>query len=207
MAGSLPPAKDNYQSAHIQQSSSTSMVAVNVVLPAIATVFVVLRMIASKTTRASWQANDLVLIAALVRISIQEICSLPLLMLDYFTAAHYLHPLYRIDTLRPLWHGSPPALHPRAAPDRSYESLEDAVLHRDNLDNLHIPRQTFKRSPLSPHLRRVRLSTVSAVSPPRPRLPPPLDSRRLLQRHLSLYAGAEFLGRKSQGYLLACPGG
>lgn len=73
MAASLPPAKDIYQSAHIPQSTSTSIIAVNVVLPAIATVFVVLRMIASKTTRTSWQASDLVMIAALVRISIQEI--------------------------------------------------------------------------------------------------------------------------------------
>lgn len=199
MAATLPPGEYRYPLAHIQQSISTSMIAVNVVLPAVATVFVVLRMLACKMTRASWQANDFVLMAALVRDFHPRHCKHRLLIPGHSAIARCIYPLYRSDPLRPFWHGTPSALHSQAPPERSHRRLKVAIFHRDDLEYMHIPRQTLEHSPFSPHLWRSCISSLSTVSPPRPCLPLPLDNRRLFQRTLSLCAGAESLGHECRG--------
>lgn len=72
MAAPLSPAELKYQLAHINQSISGSMVAINIALPVIATAFVVLRMIARQTKRAPWQADDFVILSALVGYLVQR---------------------------------------------------------------------------------------------------------------------------------------
>lgn len=74
MAATLPPTEYRYQLAPMDQGTSIGMIVVNVVLPIIATVFVVLT---CKTNGAPWQANDFVLIAALVSNFIQDIVAIP----------------------------------------------------------------------------------------------------------------------------------
>jgi len=65
----MPPAGKSYQLAHINQSLSSNIIGVSVALPIVATIAVILRLIARRLKRAEWKADDLVVIAALVRIT------------------------------------------------------------------------------------------------------------------------------------------
>lgn len=73
MAAPVSPTAFENQLAHIEQSKSASIIAVNVVLPLIATVFIVPRIVAQKTKGATRQVDDCVIIVALVRYSTQEL--------------------------------------------------------------------------------------------------------------------------------------
>lgn len=73
MAAPLSPFAFEFQLAHIEQSKSAKIIAVNVALPLIATLFIILRIVAQKTKGLTRQVDDCVIIVALVRYVTQEL--------------------------------------------------------------------------------------------------------------------------------------
>ena len=67
MAGVIPNAELQYQLAHINQSSSSHMIAVNIALPILSTIVVLLRLYSRRLKRTPWKADDFVVVSALVK--------------------------------------------------------------------------------------------------------------------------------------------
>ena len=66
MAAQMPQAEKEYQLAHINQTLSNRIIAVNIALPIVATAALILRLISRRLKKAEWKADDCVLIVALV---------------------------------------------------------------------------------------------------------------------------------------------
>ena len=67
MAAVIPKAELQYQLAHINQSSSSQIIAVNIALPILSTVVVLLRLYSRRLERIPWKADDFVVFSALVK--------------------------------------------------------------------------------------------------------------------------------------------
>ena len=66
MADLVPDAEKQYQLAHIDQTLSNSIIAVNIAVLVIATTAVILRLVSRTVKGTAWKADDSVLVAALV---------------------------------------------------------------------------------------------------------------------------------------------
>ena len=67
MAGVIPEAELQYQLAHINQSSSSHIIAVNIALPILSTIAVLLWLYSRRLKRTPWKADDFVVVSALVK--------------------------------------------------------------------------------------------------------------------------------------------
>lgn len=62
----IPEAELQYQLAHINQSTSSPIIAVNIALPILSTIAILLRLYSGRIKRTPWKADDFVVLGALV---------------------------------------------------------------------------------------------------------------------------------------------
>ncbi len=205
MAAPLTTAEADYQLAYNIQSVSGTTTAINIVLPIVATTFVILRIIAQKTKKASWHADDIILFCALVRDPVHlEIRTW--LMLVESAKGHSICPLPRVNPHRPLRNGPPLLSHSPTAFRSCHQHLESAICYRYDLDHMHLLRQVIQHPPPCPPIRRCYILTLSTLPPYYPCLPIPLDDCHVVQRGVSLRTRTRLLGVEEQGWLSACSG-